>query len=128
MTSVTGLQLLRRGHVPSYLVPPTSTRPLPRVHKSAFRIKVEHASDPFVQRLSRVPGPLVLGVLMLLIAAGVLVRGPVGVVFIALVALVHGWGIYLACPRLSALERQMRLSVLLLLVALGVVSLMAGLS
>lgn len=106
---------------------PTSTRPLPRVHKSAFRIKIEHASDPLVQWLSRVPGAVVIGVLVLLLVVGLLLGGPIGVILIGLVALVHGWGIYLAWPRLSALERQMRLSVFMLVVALGVVSLMSGL-
>lgn len=106
---------------------PTSTRPLPRVHKSTLRIKVEHLSDPLVQRLARVPGALVIGVLVLLVVAGALLRGPVGAVLIGVVALVHGWGIYLAWPRLSALERQMRLSVFMLVLAVGVVSLMSGL-
>lgn len=80
-----------------------------------------------MQRLSRIPAALVILVLALLLVAGLVVRGPVGVVLIGLVAVLHGWGIYLSWPRLSALERQMRLSVFFLVVALGVVSLMSGL-
>lgn len=73
------------------------------------------------------PGAAVVGAFVLLLVVGLLLRGIVGGVLIAIVALVHGWGIYLAWPRLSALERQMRLSVFMLVVALGVVSLLSGL-
>lgn len=106
---------------------PTSTRPLPRVHKSAFRVKIEHASDPLVRQLSSVPGAAVVSTFVVVLVAGLLLRGVVGGILIAVVALVHGWGIYLAWPRLSALERQMRLSVFMLIVALSVVCLVSGL-
>lgn len=73
------------------------------------------------------PAVLVIGSLVLLLALGLVFSGVVGAILIAIVALVHGWGVYLAWPRLTALERQMRLSVLMLVVALGVVSLLSGL-
>lgn len=66
-------------------------------------------------------------VLVVLVVVGLLVNGWAGAIVIGVVALVHGWGIYLAWPGLSALEKQMRLSVWLLVVALGVVSLLSGL-
>lgn len=108
-------------------VSPTSTRPQPRVHSSAVRVRIEHASDPVLQRLSRLPSNLVVGILVVLVLVGLMLNGWAGVIVVGFVALVHGWGIYLAWPRLSGLERQMRLSVLMLVIALGVVSLLSGL-
>lgn len=108
-------------------MPPTSTRPLPSIHKSALRVRIEHASDPALQRLSRLPGNAIVIGLVVLVAIGLMMNGWAGAVVIGLVALVHAWGIYLAWPRLTGLEKQMRFSVLLLLVALGVVSLLSGL-
>jgi len=108
-------------------VPPTSTRPLPSVHKSALRVRVEHASDPVLRQLSRLPNNVVVIVLVLMVLVGLTMNGWAGAVLIGFVALVHSWGIYLAWPRLSGLEKQMRFTFLLLIVALGVVSLLSGL-
>ncbi|MBO1768212.1 DUF6703 family protein [Allobranchiibius sp. GilTou38] len=105
---------------------PTSADPRPSVHSSAVRVRIEHASDPVLQRLSRLPSNTVVIVLLVLLVAGLVVRGWIGAILIGVVALAHGWGIYLAWPRLTGLERQMRLAVLLLAVALAVVCLISA--
>ena len=106
---------------------PTTADPRPTVRTSALRVRIEHASDPLLQRLSRLPSNTVVVVFLVLLVAGLAVRGWIGAVLIGLVALAHGWGAYLAWPRLSGLERQMRLAVLMLVVALAAVCLISAL-
>ncbi len=88
---------------------------------------MEHASEPVLQQLSRVPSNVIVIALVLLVLVGLMMNGFAGAIVIGFVALVHAWGIFLAWPRLRGLEKQMRFSFLLLIVALGVVSLLSGL-
>lgn len=90
-------------------------------------MRVEHASDPVLKQIARIPNNAVVITLMLLVFVGLMMNGWAGAILIGFVALVHAWGIYLAWPRLRGLEKQMRFSFLLLIVALGVVSLLSGL-
>ncbi|MBO1754740.1 DUF6703 family protein [Allobranchiibius sp. CTAmp26] len=105
---------------------PTSADPRPSVRSSSLRVRIEHASDPVLQRLSRLPSNTVVIVLLVVLVAGLVVRGWVGAILLGVVALAHGWGIYLAWPRLSGLERQMRLAVLMLVIALAAVCLISA--
>ncbi len=60
-------------------------------------------------------------------AFGALLLGWVGLGIFVLLCAVYGWLCYLGWPRLTALERQMRSAVMLLLVALAAVCLMSAL-
>jgi hypothetical protein len=87
----------------------------------SFRSRVEHASYPLLERLARVPRAVSLGVLAVVLVAGVLAPRPWGGIAFALVAIVLGWFLFLTWERLRLPERLMRAAVLLLAVAVAVV-------
>ena len=94
----------------------------PSVSASPFRVRVEHASDPWLQRIARAPRAVPALVVLVMLVIGVVFRGVVGTVCFGLCALLVGWLLYLAWPRIEPMERMMRCSVLLLAVALAIVS------
>ncbi|WP_446665647.1 DUF6703 family protein [Flexivirga sp. B27] len=94
----------------------------PTVSSSPLRVRVEHASDPLLQRLARAPRGLPVLAVLVLLVIGAVFRGVVGTVCFGLCALVVAWLLYLAWPRIEPIERMMRSSVLLLAIALAVVS------
>jgi len=87
------------------------------------RRRIDHASLPLVTRLSRLPKPVPFLILLALLVAGVLISGQVGFVLMGLAAIFVAWVLYLSWPRLSGLERIMRLAVLMLAVAMAAVQL-----
>jgi hypothetical protein len=87
----------------------------------SFRSRVEHASFPWLERLGAVPRPVALGVLVVLLALGVLAPRPWGGLCFLLVAAFVGWLLYLTWQRLSMPERLMRTAVLVLALAVAVV-------
>lgn len=94
----------------------------PSVSSSPLRVRVEHASDPLLQRIARAPRALPASVVLLLLVIGVVFRGSIGTVCFGFCALLVAWLLYLAWPRIERIERMMRISVLLLAVALAIVS------
>lgn len=94
----------------------------PSVRSSTLRVRVEHVSDPLLQRIASAPRALPAVVMLLLLVIGALFRGLVGTVCFGICALVVAWLLYLAWPRIQPIERMMRASVLLLAVALAIVS------
>ena len=94
----------------------------PSVRSSPFRVRVEHVSDPMLQRIARAPRAVPVLVVLALLVIGVAVRGVVGTVCFGVCALLVAWLLYLAWPRIQPIERMMRCSVLLLAVALAIVS------
>ncbi|WP_145226345.1 DUF6703 family protein [Rudaeicoccus suwonensis] len=93
----------------------------PSVSVSPLRARVEHASDPAVQALARVPRAVPAVVDLLLIVVGAIFRGATGAICFGAIAVVLAWLLYLAWPRAGSTERMMRSAVLLLAVALTVV-------
>ena len=92
----------------------------------SFRSRLEHASYPWVERLHAVPRPLAVGVLVVLLAAGILAPRPwAGVAFLVVSAFV-GWLLFLTWQRLTLPERLMRTAVLVLALAVAIVRLVPG--
>lgn len=94
----------------------------PSVRTGPLRSRIEHASHPFLQALSRAPRatPIVLVLVVALI--GALVRGIVGAICFGLLTIFLAWLLFLAWPRLTSLERLMRTALLLLTAVLTVVT------
>lgn len=87
----------------------------------SFRSRVEHASAPWVERMNAVPRAVAIGVLVALLAVGVLAPRPwAGIAFLVVAAFV-GWLLFLTWQRLVLPERLMRTAVLVLAVAVAVV-------
>ena len=87
----------------------------------SFRSRVEHASYPWIERLRSVPRPAGIGVLVVLLAVGILAPRPWAGLAFLLVAAFVGWLLYLMWERLSLPERLMRTAVLVLTVAVAIV-------
>jgi hypothetical protein len=87
----------------------------------SFRSRLEHASYPWVERLDAVPRPVAVGVLVVLLAVGVLAPRPwAGIAFLVVAAFV-GWLLFLTWQRLTLPERLLRAAVLVLALAVAVV-------
>ncbi len=86
----------------------------------SFRSRVEHASEPLVARLNRVPRAAAFFAVLALMVAGVLVPR-IGFVFTLVVALFVWWLLFITWPRLTLPERMMRIAVLFLVVAVAIV-------
>jgi hypothetical protein len=87
----------------------------------SFRSRVEHASAPWVERMHAVPRPVAIGVLVVLLAAGILAPRPwAGIAFLVVAAFV-GWLLFLTWQRLTTPERLLRTAVLVLALAVAVV-------
>jgi prepilin signal peptidase PulO-like enzyme (type II secretory pathway) len=89
----------------------------------SFRSRVEHASYPLLERLNRVPRPVAVAVLVVLLLVGLFAPRPWGGIAFLAVAAVLAWFLYLTWQRLTLPERLMRLAVLLLTTAVAVVRL-----
>jgi hypothetical protein len=87
---------------------------------STLRPSIERASLPLITRLSSLPRAAPFLLLLALLVAGALIRGPVGLVLMGLATAFVGWILYLSWPRLTGSERIMRFAVLLLAVAMTV--------
>ncbi len=90
---------------------------------NTLRPSIERASLPLITRLSSLPRAVPFLLLLALLIAGVLIRGPVGFVLMGLGAVFVGWILYLSWPRLTSSERIMRSAVLLLAVTMAVTQL-----
>lgn len=97
------------------------SEPKPSVRTSSFRSAVEHRSHPIARRLEGLPPAAPMVAALVLAALGAIVRGPVGAVCFGILTAFLGWLLFLAWPRLSALERLMRAAPLLLCAVLTLV-------
>jgi hypothetical protein len=87
-----------------------------------MRPRIERASTPALRRLAALPALvpfLVVGALML---TGAFLGGVVGGLLLAVPITFLSWLLYLTWPHLRRPERMMRVSVLLLVVAIAVTS------
>lgn len=100
---------------------PSSDRPT--AQPGPVRRRVEQASLPALELLSRLPVWLPFLLLLLLLLGGGFLGGPVGWLLVAVALLFILWLLYLSWPRLSGVERVMRVTVLLLFVVVAVVQL-----
>jgi hypothetical protein len=82
-----------------------------------FRRRVEQRSSAALSRLSRFPTWLPLVVVLALTVAGLTIRGPLGALFLLVLAAVIGLLCYLSWPVLSGNARLVRVLVLALLLA-----------
>lgn len=88
-----------------------------------LRSRIEHASVPWVERMNRVPRPLALVLLVVVLAVGVLAPAPWSGVAFLLVGLFVGWLLFLTWERLTLPERLMRFAVLAIVLAVTIVKL-----
>lgn len=95
----------------------------PSPEPGPLRRSVEQASRPALERLARLPVWLPFLVMLLLLVGGGIVGGVVGAVLVAVALLFILWLLYLSWPRLTALERFMRITVLLLFLAVAITQL-----
>lgn len=92
----------------------------------SFRSRIEHASAPWVERLDALPRAVSLGVLLLLLAVGILGPSPWSGVAFLVVAVFVSWLLFLTWQRLTLPERLLRVAVLTLIVAVSIVELAPG--
>ena len=85
-----------------------------------FRSRVEHAANPVLDRLERLPRVIPFLAVIALIVVGILVPRW-GFLASALVALGVAFLVYYTWPRLTMPERMMRLAVLGLITAITIV-------
>lgn len=95
----------------------------PRTAPGPVRRRVEQASLPALTVLARLPVWLPFLVLLLLLLGGGFLGGPVGWVLVCSALVFIMWLLYLSWPRLTPVERVMRLAVLLLFAVVTVVQL-----
>ena len=89
----------------------------------SFRSRVEHASAPWVERMNAVPRAVGLGVLVVVLAVGILAPSPwSGIAFLVVTAFV-AWLLFLTWERLTLPERLLRVAVLVLALAVAIVEL-----
>ncbi|WP_168581681.1 hypothetical protein [Gephyromycinifex aptenodytis] len=79
--------------------------------------------DILLNRLLRIPTPVMAGVLLVLIFVGLMLAGPVGAVLLGLALLTLSVMLALVWPAIPTTERMLRLAVILLLLAISVVRL-----
>ncbi|MGA8046654.1 MAG: DUF6703 family protein [Dermatophilaceae bacterium] len=84
-----------------------------------LRESIESASYPLVRRLSEWPKWAPFLLILGLMVAGVLIPS-VGWVLIAVVAVFLAWLLYLGWPRLSTVDRLMRIAVIALVVVAAI--------
>jgi hypothetical protein len=89
-----------------------------------FRLGVERVSRPALERLGRLPVWLPFLVLLVLLLGGGLLGGPGGWVLVGMALLFILWLLYLSWPRLTPVERVMRIAVLVLFLAVTVTQLL----
>ena len=86
---------------------------------SSFRESLERASLPLLNRLSRLPRAVPFLIVLALLVGGILIPGW-GWLLTAVVALFLLWMLLLGWPRLTAVERLMRVAVVFMAVAIAV--------
>lgn len=99
--------------------PHPSSEPTHAEGPGALRLRVEQASRPLLERLATLPVWLPFLVLLLLVLGGGFLGGPVGWVMVVAALLFIFWLLYLSWPRLTGVERVMRLAVLAVFVAVA---------
>lgn len=77
-----------------------------------------------LERLAKLPVWLPFLLLLLLVLGGGFLGGPVGWVMVALALLFIFWLLYLSWPRLTPVERVMRIAVLAVFVAVAATQLL----
>jgi hypothetical protein len=92
----------------------------------SLRSRIEHASVPWVERMHRIPRPAALGVLLVVLAVGVLAPTPWSGIAFLVVGLFIGWLLFLTWQQLRLPERLMRIAVLALVLAVTIVKLVPG--
>ncbi|WP_134773606.1 DUF6703 family protein [Ornithinimicrobium flavum] len=88
-----------------------------------FRRSVEQASRPALELLGRLPVWLPFLVLLVLLLGGGFLGGPAGWVLVGVAMLFILWLLFLSWPRLTPVERVMRVAVLVLFLAVTVTQL-----
>lgn len=88
-----------------------------------MRLFIEQRSRPALEALARLPVWLPFLALLLLILGGGLLGGPVGWVMVGVALVFVLWLLYLSWPRMTGVERLMRVAVLLLFLAVTLVQL-----
>ncbi|GGK61531.1 DUF6703 family protein [Ornithinimicrobium pekingense] len=101
-----------------------SPGPDPSTSPGALRRSIEQASRPALEQLARLPVWLPFLVLLLLMVGGGFLGGPVGWTLVGMALAFILWLLYLSWPRLTTVERLMRLVVLLLFAVVTVVQLL----
>lgn len=74
---------------------------------------------PLLQRLAQVPVWLPFAVVLVLILGGAWIGGVLGGVAVGIALLAVVWLLYLSWPRLTRIERLMRVTVLALVIAVA---------
>jgi hypothetical protein len=91
-----------------------------------FRRRIEQRSALVLARLGRLPTWMPLVIVLALTVGGLLVRGPVGALLLAVLALLLAWLAYLGWPALTPSGRIGRALAVALVVAAAAWQLTAG--
>ena len=95
----------------------------PSLEPSPLRRRIEQASLPALKALAKVPVWLPFLLLLALLIGGGFLGGPIGWTLVGLALAFILWLLYLSWPRLSGVERMMRLTVLLLFLVVAITQL-----
>lgn len=113
----------RARRLPSVTSQHHPSDPSPTSQPGPLRRSVEQSSRPALERLARLPVWLPFLVMLLLLVGGGILGGVVGGVLVGGALLFILWLLYLSWPRLTPLERFMRIAVLLLFLAVAITQL-----
>lgn len=108
---------------------PDQTRPVhdggtsPDAAPGPVRTRIEQASRPALERLATLPVWLPFLLLLILLLVGGFLGGAVGWAMVGVAMAFILWLLYLSWPRLNPVERVMRVSVLLLFLAVVITQL-----
>lgn len=100
-----------------------SPDPDPAGRPGPLRHRVEQSSRPALEQLARLPVWLPFLVLLLLMVGGGFLGGPIGWTLVGLALGFIVWLLYLSWPRLTTVDRVMRIAVLALFAVVTVVQL-----
>lgn len=95
----------------------------PAAQPGPLRRRIEQASLPALEQLARLPVWLPFLVLLLLMIGGGFLGGVVGWVLVGVAVAFIVWLLYLSWPRLTTVDRVMRVAVLLLFAVVTVTQL-----
>jgi hypothetical protein len=101
----------------------TPQHPTDPTEPGPLRRRVERASRPALEQIARLPVWLPFLLLLLLLVGGGFLGGPVGWVLVTVAMAFILWLLYLSWPRLTTVDRVMRLAVLALFLAVTVTQL-----
>ena len=99
---------------------PSRSAPPPRPPATGLRRSVEKRSGPLLAFLSQQPKLLMPVVSLVLLIAGLALKGVAGAICLALLTLIVGWLAYLSWPAVEGRARLVRLLSVALLVVLVV--------